>query len=63
MEADTLHKILLGDLPLGKALADGKLKMRGPVWNAKDLEAVFHNCQKIYPTLALDLDKMEQAGI
>ena len=55
MEADTLHQILLGELPLGKALANGKLKVRGPFWNVKDLEAVFHSCQKIYPAMAGDL--------
>ena len=56
MEADTLHQILLGELPLGKASASGRLRMRGPFWNVKDLEPIFHSCQRIYPAMLSDMD-------
>jgi hypothetical protein len=51
LNADTLHAILLAELPLGKALASGKMKVRGPVTKAFVMEDIFHSCQALYPQL------------
>ena len=48
MPADTLHHILLGDLSLRIALADGRLQVRGPVWKVKALGDFFHELQACY---------------
>lgn len=49
LPADTLHDILLGDLSLKKALANGKLKVRGQVWKALDLADLFYRARVVYP--------------
>ncbi len=51
MTADTLHHILTGELPLGKALKDRQLKVRGPMWKMFVLEEIFHHGQAIYPQI------------
>jgi len=51
LSADTLHKILLADLPLGKALATGQMKVRGPVLKSFIFEDIFHRGQSIYPEI------------
>ena len=45
---NTLHSIMLGELGLKKALADGLLKVRGPVWKAKALADLFRQAQELY---------------
>jgi hypothetical protein len=52
LTADALHYILLGELPLGKALANGQMKVHGPVWKSFVLANIFHSGQAIYPALA-----------
>ena len=49
---DTLHEILLGDLPLMKAIGSKKLRVKGPIFKAKALADLFHHMQKLYPKLA-----------
>ena len=49
LAGDTLHHILLGDKSMKKALANGQLKVRGPVWKAMALADLFHRGQIIYP--------------
>jgi hypothetical protein len=49
LAADTLHQILLGDLSLSQALAQGQLEVRGPIWRAKALADLFFQSQAIYP--------------
>jgi len=49
LAADTLHHILLGGLSLTKALADGRLKVNGPVWKTMALADLFHRGQVLYP--------------
>jgi putative sterol carrier protein len=51
MSADTLHAIMLAELPLGKALAAGRLKVRGPVMKSFIMEDVFHSGQGLYPQI------------
>ncbi len=50
--SDTLHEILLGNLPLMKAIGSKKLKVKGPIFKAKALADLFHHMQKLYPELA-----------
>jgi 3-methyladenine DNA glycosylase Mpg len=45
---NTLHAIMLGDLGLKQALADGLLEVRGPVWKAKALADLFQQAQGLY---------------
>ncbi|MGW8250124.1 MAG: SCP2 sterol-binding domain-containing protein, partial [Anaerolineales bacterium] len=51
MHADAFHLILLGELSLGKALGDGKLKVKGPVYKSFALADIFHRGQAVYPTI------------
>lgn len=57
LSADAFHQIMLGTLPLGKALASGQMKVRGPVYKSFVLQDIFHRGQAIYPQLA------EKSGI
>jgi hypothetical protein len=52
--ADILHLILAGQLPLKKALGNGHLQVRGPVWRATVLADLFHQGQHIYPVVLRD---------
>ncbi len=48
---DTLHQILLGELPLMKAIGRKKLRVKGHVFKAKALADLFYQMQHIYPEL------------
>ncbi len=48
LSADALHRILLGELKLARALASGALKIRGPARKALAVTGLFHECQKLY---------------
>jgi hypothetical protein len=48
LPADTLHQIMLGEIPLKKALANGRLKVLGPVWKATVLADLFHRGRLLY---------------
>jgi 3-methyladenine DNA glycosylase Mpg len=48
LTADTLHAITLGELGLRKALAEGLLEVRGPIWKAKALADLFYQGQELY---------------
>lgn len=49
---DALHRILLGELRLSKAIGSKQLKPNGPVWKVTPLVDLFHQAQKIYPDVA-----------
>jgi hypothetical protein len=49
LAADTLHQIMLGEQSMKKALADGRLKVRGPAWKAMALADLFRRGQGLYP--------------
>ena len=51
MAADTLHRILLGELLIKTAVANGRLQVRGPVWKVKALADFFHELQARYAEL------------
>lgn len=52
---DDLHEVLLGTLPLGKAVSSRRLKPSGSIFKAMQLEDLLHQCQKYYPGVAADL--------
>jgi hypothetical protein len=52
LTADALHRILLRELPLRKALGSGLMKVRGPVWKTVALEKILHAGQDLYPQVA-----------
>ncbi len=49
LAADTLHRILLGELSLAKALGAGQLKVHGPIWRTMALGELFTVGQRCYP--------------
>ncbi len=51
LTADTLHRILMGQLTLTKALGSGALKPSGPVWKTAVLADLFYHAQRIYPQI------------
>jgi hypothetical protein len=55
LEADTLHGILLGEISMKKALANGMLKVKGPAWKATGLVDLFHRGSSLYPGVLADL--------
>ena len=55
LSGPTLHELLLGTLPLGRALRSRRLKVKGSKLKAMRLEALLHACQAGYPALAEEL--------
>ena len=55
MSADTLHRILLGQLALGKALSGGLLKVKGSILKTLPLAELFHQGQRYYPEVLREL--------
>jgi putative sterol carrier protein len=49
LSADSMHELLLGTLPLGKAMLFRKLKVSGSKSGALKLEPLLHACQAVYP--------------
>jgi putative sterol carrier protein len=54
LSADSMHELLLGTLPLGKALLFRKLKVSGSKSKAMGLEPLLHSCQAVYPDIQAD---------
>ena len=54
LTGDTMHEVLLGTLPLGKAMSSRRLKVRGSKLKALRLQGLFHALQSVYPSLAAD---------
>ena len=48
LDGDTLHFILLGELPIKRALAGGQLKVKGQIWKAPALVDLLHQGQALY---------------
>jgi putative sterol carrier protein len=51
LSADSMHELLLGTLPLGKAMMFRKLKVSGSKSRALKLEPLLHACQAVYPRI------------
>jgi len=59
LTTNSMHELLLGTLPLGRALMFRKLKVGGSKSQAMKLESLLHAMQAVYPDLAdemLDTD-------
>jgi len=54
LSADSMHELLLGALPLGRALLFRKLKVSGSKSQAMKLESLLHACQSAYPDIAAE---------
>lgn len=52
LSGDTMHQLLLGTLPLGRAVLFRKLKLRGSNKAAIKLEELLHALQAAYPAIA-----------
>jgi putative sterol carrier protein len=52
LTGDTLHELLLGTLPLSKAMWRSRLKVKGSKLRAMKLEGLLHTCQGAYPEIA-----------
>ena len=52
ISADSMHQLLLGKLPLSRALMFRKLKVGGSMSKATTLEPLLHACQGVYPDIA-----------
>ena len=53
LTANDLHDLLLGKLPLGKAMLFRKLKVQGSKSKAMKLESLLHTMQAIYPDMVV----------
>jgi hypothetical protein len=56
LAADTLHRILLGEQSMKQALANGLLRVQGPVWKAMALAELFRRGQALYLQVLLEQD-------
>jgi len=54
LSANSMHELLLGTLPLGRALLFRKLKVSGSKSKAMKLEPLLHSCQAVYPNIAAE---------
>ena len=52
LTANSMHELLLGTLPLGRAILFRKLKVQGSKSKAMKLESLLHAMQAVYPGLA-----------
>jgi hypothetical protein len=59
LPADTLHRILLGEMPLGRALSSGLLKVKGPIFKTLPLADLFRQGQRFYPDVLRELGQMK----
>jgi hypothetical protein len=55
LTGDTLHELLLGTLPLGRALSGRRMHVKGSKLKAMRLQDLFHAFQSEYPALAAEL--------
>jgi putative sterol carrier protein len=52
LTGNSMHALLLGTLPLGRAMLFRKLKVQGSKLKAMRLESLLHAMQAVYPGLA-----------
>ena len=57
LNAEALHKILLGELHLSSAVAARQLVVRGPIYKSFVFEDIFHSAQAFYPKV------LEEVGL
>jgi hypothetical protein len=49
-----MHELLLGTLPLGRAILFRNLKVQGSKSKAMKIESLLHTMQAVYPSLVAD---------
>jgi hypothetical protein len=49
LAADTLHRILLQEVSIRKAIGDGLIKVRGPIWKTQALVDLLRAGRAFYP--------------
>jgi hypothetical protein len=54
LSADTLHRVLLGELSLKRGLAKGELHVHGPVRKVRVLADLFYRGRELYPQVLED---------
>lgn len=54
LSANSMHALLLGTLPLGRAVMFRKLKLKGSTSKAMRLEPLLHAMQATYPAIAAE---------
>jgi hypothetical protein len=54
LSADTLHRVLLDEISLKKAVADRTLKVRGPVWKTRSMAEILRQGRTYYPQVLRD---------
>ncbi|MFT4866486.1 MAG: putative sterol carrier protein [Ilumatobacter sp.] len=54
LTANSLHELLLGTLPLGRAILFRNLKVQGSKSKAMKIESLLHTMQAVYPSLVAD---------
>lgn len=60
LPADTLHRILMSELSLKKALASGQMVVRGPIFKTFALEDIFRKGQALYPQIRRELEQNDR---
>ena len=60
LPAEIFHRIMLAELPLGRALASGQMKVRGPIWKSFVLQEIFQSGQREYPQVLKSIDHKSQ---
>jgi len=55
LTANSMHELLLGTLPLGRAILFRKLKVKGSKSKAMKLESLLHAMQEVYPALTEEM--------
>ena len=55
LSADTLHLILMDQLPLTQAVGNGAVKVRGPIFRFTALGDLFTQGKLVYPAVLQDL--------
>ncbi len=54
LSADDFHEIMLGELPLRKAVGSGRLKVKGPLHKSYALADIFHHGQAAYRDILIE---------
>jgi hypothetical protein len=57
LAADTLHRILMHELPIKKAVGDKLIKLRGPIWKVQALVDLLRAGRAFYPQVLEDVKR------
>jgi hypothetical protein len=54
VQADAFHQLMLDKTSFKKMLANGQIKLRGPIWKSFVLEDIFYRGRAVYPQVLLE---------